>query len=157
MKLDEDQIKLLDKQAGQTEKGDKIYYVLSKGGLHIFLDKYEGKTRVLAAAPHIGIARYFAEKKADSPIKWAEDYMLKSEDSQDSSNKFHQMRETFFKGIKLTDKPTYCVYNHNAYEFELMDKIEFKSALAKNEFSDYSFVRRMDKEEAPQFIIDLKD
>ena len=157
MKLDADQLKVTDTEAGMTSNGTPIYYFLSKGGLHMFLAKNQGKMQFLAAAPHIGIARYFAEKKADSPVKWSQDYMLKSETAQDTAEQFHQMRKVFFSGVKLSEKPAYCVYNHNNYEFELMDKSEFKSSLAKKEYGELFFVRRMDREEKPVFITDFKE
>lgn len=76
--ITKDQIKLSDGHAGVTASGSPVIYILSKGGLHMFLTKNGQQIEALAAAPHIGIARFFAEKKAGG-INWAPDYIMKSE------------------------------------------------------------------------------
>ena len=76
--ITKDQIKLSDGHAGVTASGSPVIYILSKGGLHMFLTKNGEQVEALAAAPHIGIARFFAEKKAGG-INWAPDYIMKSD------------------------------------------------------------------------------
>lgn len=64
MKITRDQLKGEPKKIGKTKEGD-VFHVATKGGFNIIMLKADGQTKMLGAAPHIGIAKYIAKKNAE--------------------------------------------------------------------------------------------
>jgi hypothetical protein len=146
--ITKDQIKLSDAHAGVTASGSPVIYILSKGGLHMFLTQVAGQVEALAAAPHIGIARFFAEKKAGG-INWSPDYIMKSEKLQSD---YLEIRKSFFNKEIMAEDETYAIYDHKAKVIDIMDKEDFESTLKKGDITPFSFVRRIDIESIVKII-----
>lgn len=64
MKISREQIKGDPKKIGKTKDGD-VFHIATKGGFNIIMLKGEKETKMLGAAPHIGIAKYIAKKNAE--------------------------------------------------------------------------------------------
>jgi hypothetical protein len=156
MNIKEDQIKLKS-VAGKTEDGRPVMYVLSKGGLHMFFTTTkDGKPEALAAAPHIAIARHFAEKKC--PIKWGEEYMLKSEPQYDAMLKyFHSVDLPIQKSEEMKD--VWMVWNTKPSNkgFEIMDSKELIKGIKDGVYDCYDMVRPLDLSKKDSLIEDSDD
>lgn len=138
-----EQIKLSDGHAGVTSSGSPVIYVLSKGGLHMFLTKNGGRVEALAAAPHIGIARFFAEKKAGG-IEWSPEYMMKSEELNKAPIIMNQDEEKFPKDVFQETGSIANSYKHKVQKL--------KSGLYHHIFQDPESVDHPVENDPPQFI-----
>lgn len=138
-----EQIKLSDGHAGVTSSGSPVIYVLSKGGLHMFLTKNGGRVEALAAAPHIGIARFFAEKKAGG-IDWSPNYIMKSDQLNKAPIIMNQDEEKFPKDVFQETGSIANSYKHKVQKL--------KSGLYHHIFQDPESVDHPVENDPPQFI-----
>ena len=74
MQITPEHIKL-KKFVGKTPNGVPVTYVETFGGLHIMMGNINGKVEVLSALPHLGMAKWLADKKCPQ-INWDREALL---------------------------------------------------------------------------------
>jgi hypothetical protein len=117
------------KTVGETKSGAPIVYVQTHGGLHaIFKRGTDGNVHTIAAAPHVGIVKFLAEKAEDG-LKW-HDSFNKSEDlAKSESDRFERLRALMFAPVppQALDNPSnlYLAYDINERRIDVIAKSEF--------------------------------
>jgi hypothetical protein len=151
MKITDDQI-AERKLAGVSATGP-VVYVLTRGGLHSMFSKNQnGDIVSLSAAPHRGIATFFAEQK-DPTIKWRDEFIAKSENDITDLNKnendnYEKYRSMIWSQeqnlIKTEASDIYFVYNTQTNDIWVSDKNELKSEMKESQDVSYWVVRPID-------------
>lgn len=75
LKITKDQIKKI-KKIGHTEDG-QVFHLLGKGGHNFIILKGKDGSKLLATAPHIGLAKFIAQKNQEDVVF---DELSKSDD-----------------------------------------------------------------------------
>ena len=134
---------------GTSGDGKPIVLVETKGGLFAcFTKNKEGEVVSLAAAPHIGIMKYLAEKE-DPDLKWDEkieksESLVKSETAQ-----FDRMRSMIFgqslaKSELIDAQDTYFVYDTAKKVIEILNKTEIIERISEKSIDPFCVVRPLD-------------
>jgi hypothetical protein len=102
IQIDENQIE--HKCPAGKLNGDPLVYVKTVGGLHALFLKKGKEVTTLAAAPHVAIMKWIANKK-EKDIEWDKDF--NQDPLQKSVDQFNSLRRLFFR--PLAESPI----NHN--------------------------------------------
>ncbi len=115
--------------AGYTKEGKPVIYIQSVGGLHALFKKTDnGGIEAVAAAPHIAIMKWMAEKK-ESGLKWEKDFNKSEDLAKSEGDMFQRMRNIMFAPqAELPNPEGLCmVYNYYAKTMQIMTKSEVAS------------------------------
>jgi hypothetical protein len=66
IKITKDQLKKI-KKIGQSKDGE-VFHLLGKGGHNFIVLKTENGSKLLATAPHIGLAKFIAQKNQEDVV-----------------------------------------------------------------------------------------
>jgi hypothetical protein len=135
--------------------GEPVLYVLTKGGLHAFFSKEDGKLTTLATAPHRAIGIFFAEKKAkelDKKLEWSGEFLQKNEQDitdlikSEEDGLFNSLRAKMFapKQKKHVPSPNYYVYDIKSKNIGMMSGKDVALAVANKTLPKDSAIRRED-------------
>jgi hypothetical protein len=148
--------------AGECKDGKPIVYIQTTGGLHaVFKKAKDNQIEAIAAAPHIGIMKWLAEKK-EPDLKWKEGF------ENDDLNKseqvyFQELRKMIFSPKTETpinkNEDMYLVYDYNNSKIELIQKEELID-VAKSS-PEHLLIRKSSLEEGimtkEDFLLEAKD
>lgn len=134
--------------AGECKDGKPIVYIQTTGGLHaVFKKNKDSQIEAIAAAPHIGIMKWLAEKK-EPDLKWKEGF---ENDDLNKSEKvyFDELRKMIFspkaKNLISKNEDIYLVYDYHSNKIEMMDKEELKDTI--NLLPSHTLIRKSSLEE----------
>jgi hypothetical protein len=141
--------------AGEDENGKPIVYVQTTGGLHaVFKRAKDGSVESIAAAPHIGIMKWLAEKKEPN-LKWKNNFNNSNELEKAEESMFLRMRNIFFS--PKTDAPLpnpnglLMVYNIDNSSIQIIEKSE----LNKTSIVSSSLIRDLSLNDVPKTLEDF--
>lgn len=138
--------------AGKDEEGRPIVYIQTNGGLHaVFRKTKNDEIESLAAAPHIAIMKWLAEKKEPS-IKWNDDFEKNNDLQKAEEDLFKRVRKIVF-APKLESpisnpENLYAVYNYESSTIEIFQKSDLASALVN--YPDSTILRDLSLADLPK-------
>lgn len=151
MKISDDQIQE-KKVVGTTKDGNPVVYILTKGGLHAFFGQTENGIEALAAAPHIAIAKYFAEKKHG--VKWNEIQKSKAMSYTMLRDALFNKEMPIIKSEAANDRYFIYVTRYFTPSIEIMSKSEVIDGIKSGQLRDLDMVRPANFSAPIKFIED---
>lgn len=153
MKISDDLIKR-KKVAGWTQDGRPLLLVETHGGLYaMFLKKKQGGFEAIAAAPHLAVCCFMAEKR-EPHVRWQEDLLHKSE-KQAEERAYRILKEAATADKVPGDENSgdYIVWDPVNSLAAVMDVFTLRDAIKKGEVDPTDVVRRVELTDEPHMAV----